>query len=178
MAVRFIPKLLLLTAIIYSLTNAVLSKRLIKPRIVNGHDVVRGQIPYAAVLKTRENPTFFCGASIISNWHLISVAHCTATFQWRLHDLVVGYDAWDINEPIHYVNVSKIRDHPDFHISSFRNDISIIRTAEEIIFTEYVRLIPLSIQDLPERRDFQARVAGWGVLTVRIDSFKEFFQFS
>lgn len=159
MAGLFLTKLLLLLTIALLLINGAHA-------IVNGHNATRGQFPYSAVLTNRKTYHYFCGASIITNWHVITAGHCVAPYKSNPHDLMLGIDVWDLHQPVRFIDISK------FHINPFRDfweiryDVAVLRTASEIIFTAHVKPIALPTEDLPKKRDFQAVIAGWGALWV------------
>ncbi|CAL1290654.1 unnamed protein product [Larinioides sclopetarius] len=52
----------------------------VKPRVVGGHDAGKGQFPYASCLIDgtwrTEKPIPFCGATLITDSHVVTAAHC------------------------------------------------------------------------------------------------------
>ncbi|KMQ88769.1 mite allergen der f 3-like protein [Lasius niger] len=46
------------------------------PRIVNGEDAKEGEIPYQVSLQDRQISSHFCGGSVLSEYYVITAAHC------------------------------------------------------------------------------------------------------
>ncbi|XP_011505643.1 PREDICTED: chymotrypsin-2-like [Ceratosolen solmsi marchali] len=61
-----------------------------KLRIYGGEDVTIQDYPYSAALAKISNEYFFCGGSIISNWHILTAAHCIEQYQYFEIKVYVG----------------------------------------------------------------------------------------
>lgn len=132
----------------------------IQTRIVNGTDAIRGQFPHNVELSARGSNFFFCGGSIITNWHILSAAHCVLKYISRPTDLLAYFDAKILDDMAFHTEMKEVVPHPEY--SKFQNDISILRTAKEIEFTEFVHAIALPTSDLPHPYGFTAVFAAWG----------------
>lgn len=170
MAVLSLLKLLLSLTAFCSFANAIVfHSEFNTSGIVSEREATRGQFPYSAVLTKPSNYFYFCGASIISNFNVITSAHCVVQYQSRPFDLLIGYDTLDLNQRAEFVGVSQIQCHPSYHEERFNHDIAVVKTSSQIIFSPYVNPIPLPVNDLPEQREFSAFYTGWGALWVSWD---------
>lgn len=150
-------RFLFTTLAILSCSTLVIGIR-IKTRIVSGNDAHRGQFSHNVELSTRYRDFFFCGGSIITNWHILTAAQCVSDFVSRPGGLLAYFDA---DEMTLHSEINKIVLHPNY--TAHQNDIAILRTIKEIEFTEFVHPIALPASNLQQPFGFKALVAGWGV---------------
>ena len=95
-------------------------------RIVGGTAAVESSVPWQASLVV--NGEVFCGASVITDRHLLSAAHCTVQIEEdtmeKMEVLLNVYNIADKNKIRRKIN--KIVNHPKFDEETLANDISII----------------------------------------------------
>lgn len=60
------------------------------------------------------------------------------------------------------VKLDKIMVHENFDSRRLLNDVSLLRTAEEIIFTKLIKPIALPTMDIPKFGDKHVLLSGWG----------------
>lgn len=148
-------------------------------RIIGGSTARRGQFPYTVALRGRitlSNNTIvwrhMCGGSILNNRWILSAAHCTLQqFSNVLNVIAVAGGHHILNDGRIY-RLDRIINHPRYSTANKNNDISLLRTNEQIQFNNFVRQISL-------RRQFvdagvASIVSGWGLTQVR-EYFKIFF---
>lgn len=131
-------------------------------RIVGGQTAHPGQFPYQASLRTVGN-FHFCGASIVSNRWVVSAAHCTENDTPATVRVVVGAH----NRIVGGTNmvVSRVVNHPSWNSNLLINDISMVQTQANILFTGSVSAI--SIGTTAEIGGGVPAVAsGWGQTSV------------
>lgn len=133
---------------------------IIKPRVIGGEDAREGQFPYQASLQQRAKMNHFCGASIISNRFLLTAAHCVGEVSPEMWVAVVG--SVHISQGGIILNIDKRIQHNKWDVNRLVNDIALLRTAEEIIFSDTVQPIALSSQNLPVEGNTQVILSGWG----------------
>lgn len=65
-----------------------------------------------------------------------------------------------------FYNISLIMSHPDYNASAISNDISLLRTSEDIIFTDFIQPIALPTHDTSD--GIVAIGSGWGGTSIFI----------
>ncbi|XP_058835399.1 venom serine protease-like, partial [Topomyia yanbarensis] len=110
-------------------------------KIVNGVPTKANEFPMMAGLVSTSAKNVFCGATIISNRHAVTAAHCLVgkkisdtTLLVGDHDLSTGTDS-----PFAALMViTTFTIHSGYRKQSFVNDIALVRTREEIQFNNGV----------------------------------------
>ncbi|KAJ8676187.1 hypothetical protein QAD02_011973 [Eretmocerus hayati] len=155
-------------------------------RIFGGVETSIGEFPWMALLEYDKGKGFElrCTGSLISNWHVLTAAHCV--HEWDLSKLgltlrSVRLGEWDtrtnpdcVEETVYptlqsqkcatkYISVpvQKVYIHPSFNPRSFSNynDIALLQLRKPVQFNDYVRPICL-----PKNREIGpwATATGWG----------------
>lgn len=129
--------------------------------IIGGKDAEEGQFPYQVSLRNKFSRAHFCGASILSGRFLLTAAHCTQGMHSSPLFVYAVIGSINLNGGVS-VQLDKITPHENFFVSrkDVRNDISLIRTAQQIVFTKLIQPIALPSQDTEENTD--VIVSGWG----------------
>lgn len=135
-------------------------------RIIGGTEAEPGQFPHQVSLKSVLYERHVCGGSIISNRFILTVAHCTQGRFAKPENIFVVVGARNINDDGIRMDIKTITNHPLFDLKHVLNDIAILKTAEEIIFSEFVNSISLPTQSLPTHGHVEATVCGWGFISV------------
>lgn len=146
---------------IFTVLATVTAKSVYEPRIVNGENAKEGQFPYVASLRNSAN-RHYCGASILSARFLLTAAHCCTGNNGSPENVhaVVGVLRQTKGGVV--VKVDKITPHKEFVLDGIYNDIGLIRTAEEIAFTDYIQPIALPTENLSEDTSLHVVLSGWG----------------
>ncbi|CAL7934486.1 unnamed protein product [Xylocopa violacea] len=136
-------------------------------KIVNGVPSQLGAWPWLVALGYRNGrPKFKCGGSLISIRHVLTAAHCAERedlYVVRLGALNLRGEE-DKAHPID-VNIEEKFISPQYNSSNDNSDIAVLRLAEDITFTDYIRPICLPVEDSLRYRNFIGTlpfVAGWG----------------
>lgn len=130
-------------------------------RIVGGDDATLGQFPYQVSLRDVEVKDHICGGSILTSRFILTAEHCTRHQQPK--DIVAVVGAVRLTEGGIVIRLNKITAHENY--TDFGNyDVSLIRTQDEIIFTDTVQPIALPTHDTGD--DVRAILCGWGMLGV------------
>lgn len=135
-----------------------------RARIVGGSNSTHGSWPWqAAVYK---EGSFMCGATLINEHWLLSAAHCfyqAVDHYWTVRLGVLRRGSHSPYERVH--RLSHIILHPNYISSSFINDIVMLRMAEPVEFSVYIRPICMptatATQESIDRKQ-ACTVVGWG----------------
>lgn len=150
----------------YKSINFADDEKELSPRIIRGKDAKDGQFPYQVSLRRRMNGQHFCGASIISTRFLLTAAHCTqgnAAVPFLVYAVVGSVD----RRTGVSLTLNKITPHEKYDGDRLLNDISLIRTASEIIFSATIQPIALPTQNLPQPNTVVV-TSGWGRISMSV----------
>lgn len=128
--------------------------------IGGGKDAELGQFPYQASIRTERNNGPICSASILNSRFLLTLASCLWFDDPDSLIAVVGVLHKEEDGLLFYFD--NVMPHEEFDYTSMVNDIALIRTDEEIIFTDFIQPIALPTRNLPEEGNVATIVSGWG----------------
>lgn len=140
----------------------------LQSRIVGGSAVKRGQFPYQVSIRSRKTHEHFCGAAIISNFYILSAAHCLER-GYNADSIYAVVGAHKLTGDGTKINILRFINNPSYDLISSRNDISLLRTKQEIVFNNFVQPIALPMADFPfdmPQSEMKAVITGWGFLKV------------
>ncbi|XP_026752647.1 chymotrypsin-2-like [Galleria mellonella] len=133
-------------------------------RIVGGIEAANGAHPHMVALTNGVLVrSFFCGGSIISPRTILTAAHCisavysSGALSSNLRG-IVGTNRW--NQGGELYAFTRNLTHQNYVSSTIKNDIGLLYTTTEIVFSSIVRSIPLSYQNIGA--GIAVRAAGWG----------------
>ncbi|XP_001513286.1 chymotrypsinogen A-like [Ornithorhynchus anatinus] len=128
-------------------------------RIVNGEEAKPGSWPWQASLQDASG-WHFCGGSLINSQWVVTAAHCEVT----KNDFVIlgEHDRSSGEEVIQKMAVEKVFTHPDWDNYYIKNDISLIKLASPVNFSQTVS--PVCLAEAGEDYESGALVvtSGWG----------------
>ncbi|XP_072382323.1 uncharacterized protein [Diabrotica undecimpunctata] len=147
----------------------------LKPKafIAYGQDTTPGQWPWHAAVYHTKGITlmYICGASLISQTHVLIAAHCVtkprAATPVEPESILVYFGKYNLRTfgpETQDRDVSQIIIHPNFNSSMFFNDIAIIKLSRPVEITDYVRPVCLWEDDtnLESIVNKDGTVIGWG----------------
>ncbi|KAJ2944272.1 hypothetical protein O0L34_g18254 [Tuta absoluta] len=137
-------------------------------RIVGGSVAAEGSHPYYAALThgISFSRHIFCGGSILTQRSVLTAAHCIdSLYDWgtlsRLAGILVGTNQQRPHTLGQYYEVVRNATHPGWDRSvNYNNDIGIVFTAKNIIFSARVQPVRLSWDFVGS--DVAVRAAGFG----------------
>ncbi|CAH2989822.1 unnamed protein product [Chilo suppressalis] len=133
--------------------------RLITSRIVGGEVAADGGYPYQVSL--RSFGSHFCGGSILNSRWILTAAHCTVGKPPYYFDVVVGTNSL-VSGGSKY-SVEKIVVHEKYNGGLIQNDVSVVKVAQDIVFSSKVQPIKLPRNDTVAGADLT--LTGWGTTT-------------
>lgn len=159
-------------------------------RIVGGEDVEIENVPYQVSVLVRGRHE--CGGSIISDYWVLTAAHCTQLAQ-RMYSVRAG-TVWK-NQGGTIYEVDKVINHEDYQlILNFpMNDIALLRLATPFVFSEACQPIGLPNKGEKVEPETPTVVTGWGetksspfngrlqmivIPTISIESCREAYNFT
>jgi secreted trypsin-like serine protease len=128
-------------------------------KIVGGSVAVAGDWGWQIALRT--NGRFFCGGSVITTLYCITAAHCTAGQNVATLSVLVG--AHTVGSPESYSvtrSVSAFYQHASYSSSTMQNDISALRMASAVTYTNYI--IPVCLLNNVNYEGSTGWATGWG----------------
>jgi hypothetical protein len=118
------------------------------PLISYGQNTTQGQWPWHAALFHAQGPQlmYTCGATLISETHILTAAHCVAKPQTsraidtkRLTVYLGKYSLKKFGPGTQDREVSDIFIHPQYNYSVYFNDIAVLKLKNPVDITNYVR---------------------------------------
>lgn len=129
-------------------------------RIFNGNNAIKGQFPYQAAIRTKQNNTHHCGAAILNSRFLLTAAHCTKFDYAKPDYVIIVVGALHRSNDGIKMDVDKITPHKEFNPWTLKNDIAMIRTAKDIKFNDHIQPIPLPNANVDDGESLI--ISGWG----------------
>nr|AAT81423.1 chymotrypsin precursor MDP1C [Mayetiola destructor] len=129
-------------------------------RVIGGENAEKGQFPHQISMRNRFSNSHFCGGSIISKRFILTAAHCTQgqnanpknvyAIVGALHRLSGGIK----------MALSEIIAHQEYNYRTIENDISLLQTVDDIVYSELVQPIALPTEIPPGA--LSVTISGWG----------------
>lgn len=135
---------------------------ILEPLILGGSDAKEGQFPYQALFRSTFQDAFICGGSILTNrFILTSAVHFDGVLK---HPQFVFAIVGTIDRIQGGVKMAtdKIIRHEQFNLTTQSNNVCLIRTAQQIVFTDAVQPIALPTHDISEIGNVKTILTGWG----------------
>lgn len=131
-------------------------------KIVGGKDAEKGQFPHQVSMRSSLNNAHFCGGSIISTRFILTAAHCCQAQNAKPDRVYVIVGALHRLSGGVKMALEKIIAHQQYSQRTIKNDISLLQTKDEIVYSEFVRPIPLPTELPTVGGDLAVTLSGWG----------------
>lgn len=151
----FFQKMFIKLVLLESLAISILATPLqsnkfqIRPRIINGEKSESNEFPYMVSLRekeqidNRDHFVHFCGGALISDRWVLSASHCfNGILSHSVIRIVVGSN--DINDDGAVYQPKSLILHKEYNFDNKKNDIALLQTLMQIIFSERVQPIVIS----------------------------------
>lgn len=126
---------------------------------------------FKKVANKLDNETYICGGTVVSKNFVLTAAHCVSQHRLILAPgmFLVKLGLHNKSDPYDHTtnyNIVEIIRHKDFKYDNFRNDIALLRTDQDIEYSDYIQPIclwPQKKSDLSEVTSSSGHVVGWGL---------------
>jgi secreted trypsin-like serine protease len=139
----------------------------IVPSIVGGTKADPGTHPFQVALLSKKNSNNakaqFCGGTLVSPYHVVTVAHCTVLFRDAQRDVQVLVGTQSLNQGGQRVDVWRATAHPSYNKRTWDYDVAVWELATPVTgipFASIASTQPITAGTL-------LRVTGWGALEWR-----------
>ncbi|KAG2466154.1 TMPSC protease, partial [Polypterus senegalus] len=142
-------------------------------RIIGGTVARRGSWPWQVSFEFLDDVvyTMYCGGSIITNYWVLTAAHCfngklSVIRKWRV---VAGVN--NVKNPEATVQISNIslKSNWSFDAKLRYNDIAVVRLETPVVFNNFVQ--PICLTEDYSKLDFlNCHISGWGVTSTSTDA--------
>ncbi|KAM7321410.1 serine protease 55 [Alexandromys fortis] len=130
-------------------------------RIIGGQEAEVGEFPWQVSIQEKRH--HFCGGSILSEWWIITVAHCFYDDEISPRELTVNVGTNDLAASPVEIQVANIIRHKNFKRINMDNDIALLLLVSPIHFNDLTVPICLPLHPAPSSWH-ECWVAGWGVI--------------
>ncbi|KAJ0173208.1 hypothetical protein K1T71_011384 [Dendrolimus kikuchii] len=141
--------------------------------IIHGDEYLRGDWPWVVALfkKNKQNLMFICSGTLVSEWHVISAAHClflreVVTKTSEVLVKVGAHDLDDVTDDIaKNIYVAKATAHDAYDPNTLKNDIIVLTLQKKVVYNNYIRPVCLWNEDQTDLDQIVKKrgvVAGWG----------------
>ncbi|XP_029731272.1 venom serine protease-like [Aedes albopictus] len=138
-----------------------------KKKIVGGTETLVNEFPMmAGVVDVASGAGIFCGGTIITNYHVVTAAHCPIGHSISNLAILVGDHNISTGVDSSYAalhRVASMKIHESYSTTTNLNDIAVMRTATEIIFSSGVGPVCLPFKYLGASFvGIELEATGWG----------------
>ncbi|XP_061101729.1 chymotrypsin B-like [Conger conger] len=129
-------------------------------RIVSGEEAVPHSWPWQVSLQDYTG-FHFCGGSLISEYWVVTAAHCGVRTS---HRVIVGeHDKKSTIENIQTMRVAQVFTHPEWNPSTINNDITLIKLTAPVTMNLYVSPVCMAASSDVYSPGMQCVTSGWGL---------------
>lgn len=107
-------------------------------------DASKNQFPYVVSLQTSSTYEHVCGGAILNSRWILTAGHCVANRQPGSLVARAGSNEYRVKGDLYEIN--SVRIHSLFNINTNQNDIAVVRTTYQIVFSNAVKSISISTQ--------------------------------
>ncbi|XP_011505140.1 PREDICTED: chymotrypsin-2-like [Ceratosolen solmsi marchali] len=149
-------------------------------KIIGGQPAFIFEFPHQVSLRVLRTNQFGCAGTIITKWHVLTVAHCFARMEHASDEIVVYAGSNTISSVgDRYYKLTRIHIHPGYtgiinRNESYVHDIAVVTLQDPLTFNSHQNKIDLPTEDIPIGSI--GLVSGWGSLTYPMFVFSDYLQ--
>ncbi|KAK6631387.1 hypothetical protein RUM44_005914 [Polyplax serrata] len=145
-------------------------------RVVGGTNVAREHVPWQASIRVKSGSgksVHWCGAIVISQYHILTAGHCLRDYNKAAYFVRVGdYDTEVPDSQEQEFGIDHLYMHSNFSKNvNLNNDIGLVKVKGEIIFSDHVRPACLAPSSDMYRPGTNCTVSGWGSISAQSAGF-------
>lgn len=134
--------------------------------IIGGQNAEVGQFPFQVSFRNKVSNKHYCGGSILTSRFLVQATHCLNHGNGDPDYIYAVVGTISLLEGGVIVGIDRIIIRDDYDPDWAENDISLLRTSEEIIFTDLIQPISLPTQNILVGENVAVIESGWGSISV------------
>lgn len=135
-------------------------------RVVHGGETVYGHHSWQAALRAKKQgkSVHWCGAVLISKYHIITAAHCLIGYPKGAYMIRIGdYNTEALEQAEIDIFIEDYYIHEDFRVGHhMNNDIAVVLLKTPIRFSEYVQPVCLPSKNQVYQEGMNCSISGWG----------------
>lgn len=130
--------------------------------IVDGNFVEGRMFPFMVLLFDNRFDTHVCGGSILNERYILSAAVCFSYYESHPQHLsaTIGTN-WLMGGNGVTKNISSVVRHPMYGIPKYHNDLALLKTLDQIVFTEFIKPVVLPTESF-NGVDKDVQICGFG----------------
>ncbi|XP_058459171.1 uncharacterized protein LOC131435375 [Malaya genurostris] len=135
-------------------------------RVVHGGETVYGHHPWQAALRAKKQgkSVHWCGAVLISKYHILTAAHCLIGYPKGAYMIRIGdYNTEALEQAEIDIFIEDYYIHENFRVGHhMNNDIAVVLLKTPIRFNEFVQPVCLPAKSQPYQEGMNCTISGWG----------------
>lgn len=135
-------------------------------KVINGGDTQHGRHPWQAALRVRGQgkSSHWCGAVLISRFHVLTAAHCLVGFPKGAYFIRFGDHNTEVDERTETeIFIENLYIHDDFRKDAhMNNDIALIVLKAPVRFSDYIQPVCLPHRNAMYFSGMNCTISGWG----------------
>ncbi|KAL9700500.1 hypothetical protein quinque_003941 [Culex quinquefasciatus] len=135
-------------------------------RVIHGGETVYGHHPWQAALRAKRTgkSVHWCGAVLISKYHILTAAHCLIGFPKGAYMIRLGdYNTDALEQAEIDIFIEDWYIHEEFRVGHhMNNDIAVVLLKTPIRFNNYVQPVCLPAKNQPYHEGANCMISGWG----------------
>lgn len=143
-------------------------------RVIKGTKAKKGEHPWQATIRVKGQgkSSHWCGAVLVSRFHLLTAAHCLIGFPKGAYFIRLGDHHSEIAESSEVeVFIENLYIHEDFRKGQhMNNDLAIIVLKSPVRFNDYIQPVCMPSKEVAYTEGMNCTISGWGSVQSGVSS--------